>query len=97
MVRFFLAIKWYNNDDDHKLMIITTTTTKTTSLVLQSSFVFSSIGRFHVVGRIETHSSVFAALAPALLVFVFQFLKHITCNWPKNEWERHNTFSSAGQ
>lgn len=37
-----------------------------------------SIDRLNVVGRVETHSTIFATFAPALFVFVLQFLENVT-------------------
>jgi hypothetical protein len=33
----------------------------------------------YVVGRVEADTAVFPAFTPALLVFVLQLLKHLTC------------------
>lgn len=51
-----------------------------------SSFSLSIIGRcplrgdhLHIIGWVESHPSIFPALAPSLFVLVFELIKHLAC------------------
>lgn len=35
--------------------------------------------QFNVVSRVKSHATIFSAFAPALLIFIFQLFKNVTC------------------